>query len=599
MAIGARFDPARGGTTFSTWAPGASAVEVRTRPAGAAGFAAAHPLAPAGGGAWEAFVPGVVAGDEYVLRMQVAGGAPVERLDPAARDTLHSALQPGVNAGVVVDPTQGWAPFGTPRFEDLVVYQLHVGAFSGRNDHCRTWPARFPDVETKLDYVRDLGFDAIELLPVQEFCLDRSWGYNPAFFFSPESAYGSPAELRRLVDEAHRRGLAVIFDVVFNHVANEDNSLFGWDVRADRGLYLSQLDTPWGPAPAYWRDEVKAFFLENATMYLTEYGGDGLRFDATREIERAAGLGADGWAFMQFLTWELKRAFPDKLLVAEHLPDHESIVLSAGFHATWCAAAHHELQRAVSGDDPVRRLASVVGRDLGEGRRYPRGWNLVKSLLGSHDDCGDLDGGATLWKPDDSERHRYLVELLGGRGDWTARAKARLAWALNVAAVGTPMMFMGGECHMWGYWHDGEDRNGDHRFDWSIAGDPIGMEMRRLVAAANRVRFDNPCLRGDELAVTHQDPANGVLAFKRWLPGQGGAVLAVVNCGDRTFGDHGYGVATGGQAGRWSQVLCTQDAAFGGWDGAGNAFHEPWTEADGRVYLNVPRWSVVLMRLVS
>ncbi len=88
-----------------------------------------------------------------------------------------------------------------------------------------------------------------------------------------------------------------------------------------------------------------------------------------------------------------------------------------------------------------------------------------------------------------------------------------------------------------------------------------------------------------------------MLAFKRWLPGHGGAVLVVVNCGDHTFSDHRYGVSTGGQGGQWTQILCSQDAAFGGWDGAGNAFWEPWTQADGKVYLNVPQWSVVMMRL--
>ena len=148
------------------------------------------------------------------------------------------------------------------------------------------------------------------------------------------------------------------------------------------------------------------------------------------------------------------------------------------------------------------------------------------------------------------------------------------------------MLFMGSEClqaapHVaWGYWHDGTDSNGDHRFDWTIAGDPLGMQMRRLVAAANAVRWANPALRADSLDVTHEDHDNQVLGFVR--EPDDNVVLVVVNLGDRTFGDHGYGVRTGGRGGQWTQVLCTQDAAFGGWDGAGNAFHEPWTQADGR-----------------
>ncbi len=170
-----------------------------------------------------------------------------------------------------------------------------------------------------------------------------------------------------------------------------------------------------------------------------------------------------------------------------------------------------------------------------------------------------------------------------------------MAWALNVAARGTPMMFMGGECHLDGYWHDGWDANGDHRFDWSIAGDAIGMAMRYLVRAANETRRANPALRNGELEVTHRDPS-GVVAFKRWNGG-GDVVLVIVNASDRPYTDASYGVRTG-QTGRWQQILCTQDAWFGGWDGAGNAFYEPWTQPDGNIYVNVPHWSVTMFKLV-
>lgn len=155
---------------------------------------------------------------------------------------------------------------------------------------------------------------------------------------------------------------------------------------------------------------------------------------------------------------------------------------------------------------------------------------------------------------------------------------------------------MGAPRVAWGYWHDGKDRRGDHRFDWAIAGDGHGMEMRHLVTAANRTRRRNPALRSDNMIICHEDHHNGVLAFKRWRDDN--LVLSVVNLGDNDFGNHGYGVETGGQHGRWTQILCTQDAAFGGWDGAGNAFHEPWTQSDGRIYINLPKWSVLMFRLL-
>ena len=225
----------------------------------------------------------------------------------------------------------------------------------------------------------------------------------------------------------------------------------------------------------------------------------------------------------------------------------------------------------------------------------------MKYTLGSHDDIGDdrngnACDGLTNW----DSRHRYFVDQLGGREDWTARAKCRLAWALNVAMPGTPMLFMGSECHMaspyvsWGYGHDGCDVNGDHRFDWSIAGDSLGTEMRRLVGACNSVRWQNPALRADSLCLSHEDYVNQVLGFTRQL--YDNTVLVVVNLSDRTFSDHSYGVRTGGIGGECTQVLCTQDAEFGGWDGAGNAYYEPLTQPDGQLYVNLPKWSVVIFR---
>src|SRR5262249_42770078 len=155
---------------------------------------------------------------------------------------------------------------------------------------------------------------------------------------------------------------------------------------------------------------------------------------------------------------------------------------------------------------------------------------------------GNAEDGLTNW----DKRHRYFVDQLGGRDDWHARAKCRLAWALNVAMPGTPLMFMGGECLMasphvsWGYWHDGSGSPGDHRFNWAVAGDPAGMEMRRLVAACNAVRWDNPALRSDSLTIPHEDATNQVIGFVR--EHDGNVVLVVVNLSESNFTNHSYGV---------------------------------------------------------
>jgi 1,4-alpha-glucan branching enzyme len=521
-------------------------------------------------------------------------GSKSQRLDPAARDVLSSELtrsDPSHRNGSVVllaNPFS-WAPFQTPAFENFIIYQFHVGSFAGRGDQFNKLWSTFEEVESKFSYIRELEFNCIEPLPVQEFAMDRSWGYNPASFFAPESSYGSPYKLANFVDSAHRHGLAVVFDVVYNHAGPGDNVLWEFDGYAhEGGIYFEggQM-THWGRGPAWWKREVEDFFYQNARMYLEEYRADGLRFDVTTQINGE---------HLKLVLDRLRREFPDKYLIAEHLPDHPWIIDSGRFCATWHADSHHECQRALAGQDPLNRVKSCLGWD-----GYQHAWNLVKYTLGSHDDIGDQNNGnAEDGLTDWDKRHRYFVDQLGGRGNWWARAKCRLAWALNVAMPGTPMMFMGSECHMasphvsWGYWHDGLDANGDHRFNWDIAGDPIGVEMRRLVAACNAIRWRNPALRADSLAIPHEDYANQVLGFVRQL--YDNLVLTVVNLGEQNFVDHSYGVGTGGHGGQWTQILCTQDAAFGGWDGAGNAFHEPWTQPDGKVYINLPKWSVVMLR---
>lgn len=589
--------PENDGTRFRVWAP--TAAEALVAYDGHWNPDQAFRLTR-NGEYFEGFSRDIKVGMRYKFVFRSPGRPDAWRIDPAARDTTHSGPSDAENGGFVVDPAHDWPPFRTPPFDDLRIYQLHAGTFAGRNDHFTgvlpNGVANLGMVEAKLDYIRDLGFNAVELLPIQEFQHDRSWGYNPSFFFSVESAYGSPADLRRFVAAAHGHGLAVIFDVVYNHVANGDNPFWRWDAypgERDHGEYLyPPHETQWGPGPAFHRPAVREFFIENALMLLEEYQGDGLRLDFTRAIESNQN---GGWQFLRELTWRIRERHPGKYIVAEHLPDHDSIVRDAGLSATWVATSHHEFQRAAHGDDPVGRVWSILGKRLGPGRDYPDSWNLVKYLLGSHDDCGDDKGGATWNEGEDWKRHRYFVDFYGGRGNWHARAKARLGWALNVAAMGTPMLFMGLECHQEGWWHD----DGAHGFDWALTGDAYGLEMRRLVAAANEVRRNNPALRGETLDPVHEDRENAVLAFKRYLPGGGSCVLTVVNLGDRNFGDHSYGVPTGGQQGRWTQILCTQDAAFGGWDGAGNAFHEPTTQDDGRIYINLPQWSVVMMRLVE
>jgi 1,4-alpha-glucan branching enzyme len=573
--------------SFRVWAPLAVNVDV----VGEFNnwMAGQSPLVNAGEGYWEGLVGNLKENDIYKFIVHRRDGDTRYRIDPATRDTVDSETDNAINHGIIVNSDYNWSPFVTPAFDNLIIYQCHLGSFCGRNDglHRNNWTATFQDNISKLDYIKSLGFNAIQILPVQEFRGDRSWGYNPSFYYALASSYGKPYDLRNFVNECHKRGIAVIFDVVYNHISNIDSSFWHFD-DGTVNSYLSSFETPWGLSPAFWQNGIKNFFLSNMDMYFNEYNCDGIRFDATRYIEYNKGLGNDGWEFMQSLTWFSKMSYPGKYLIAEHVPPNDSIINSAGFHATWYNPVYGNIFNALKGDNPVENIKNSIGLNFGYGNSYTDSWNLIKYLLGSHDECGDMNNG--------NNGHRYYVEHFGGRDNWYARAKARMAWALNISGMGTPMLFMGNECNMWGYWHDSEDTNGDHRFDWSIAGDMNGMAMRKMIADSNYIRWDHPALRNGFMEITHEDYSNNIVAFKRWN-NKGDVVLVIVNAGDNNFTGYSYGLNTK-QSGQWLQIFCSQDSQYGGWEGAGNAFYNPYTQNDNCIYINIPKWSVLFFKLL-
>jgi 1,4-alpha-glucan branching enzyme len=148
------------------------------------------------------------------------------------------------------------------------------------------------------------------------------------------------------------------------------------------------------------------------------------------------------------------------------------------------------------------------------------------------------------------------------------------------------------------YWSPNSDRNpetSEHRFDWAIAGDAIGMPMRDLVRDANWVRWNNPALRSETLQFIHEDHANTVLAFKRWDSG-GNIVMVVVNLSDRQWKHWDYGVWMGSETGSWLEILNTQAPQYGGWNDSGNYQSDLIVQGDGKLYINLPQWSVLIFR---
>ncbi len=208
-----------------------------------------------------------------------------ERNDPYALEMTNSN-----GNSIVTNMKFEWEDegFTIPDWNSLVIYELHVGTFH-RPDPDQV--GTFDDVIAKLPYLQSLGINAIELLPVAEFAGGISWGYNPACPFAIERDYGGPEALARFVNEAHKAGIAVIMDVVYNHFGPSDNDMWcfdGWSEDGKGGIYFyndERSTTPWGEnRPDYGREQVRNYIRDNAMMWLERYHCDGLRMDATAFI---------------------------------------------------------------------------------------------------------------------------------------------------------------------------------------------------------------------------------------------------------------------------------------------------------------------------
>ncbi len=259
-------DLGKGRCQFVVWAPLAKSVELHLVGAGSPRSYLSMDLRPRG--YFDLLVDGVEPGALYLYRIDGERELP----DPASRFQPQGVHGPSQ----VVDTHFSWTDqswFGVP-LQQYVLYELHVGTFTAEG----TFEAVIPH----LDRLKDLGITAIELMPVAQFPGSRNWGYDGVYPFAVHESYGGPKGLKRLVDACHRRGMAAVLDVVYNHLGPEGNYL------SQFGLYFTKrYRTPWGEAINFdgpHSDEVRRFFIENALYWLGEFHVDALRLDAVHAI---------------------------------------------------------------------------------------------------------------------------------------------------------------------------------------------------------------------------------------------------------------------------------------------------------------------------
>lgn len=259
-AVGAHAE-GNGSCTFTVWAPARSQVELIFKEH-------AYAMTRDERGHWSVTINRVKPGDRYLYRIDQERILP----DPASR------WQPeGVHgASAVTDSNFDWTDTAWEglALDEMIIYELHTGTFTPQGN--------FNGIISRLDYLQTLGINAIEIMPVAQFPGSRNWGYDGVYPFAPHHDYGSVTGLKKLVDEAHKRGIAIILDVVYNHQGPEGNYL------GEYGPYFTEkYKTPWGLALNFddaFCDGVRQFYRQNALMWFDEFHIDGLRLDAVHAI---------------------------------------------------------------------------------------------------------------------------------------------------------------------------------------------------------------------------------------------------------------------------------------------------------------------------
>jgi malto-oligosyltrehalose trehalohydrolase len=415
-------EPEADGTTrFRLWAPAARAVAVT--------FADGRevPMPPAGDG-WFAVTTTAKPGTRY--RYRVAPDLTVP--DPASR------TQDGDVAGwsVVTDAAAHRWRHGDWRgrpWHETVLYELHPGCFGG-----------FRGVMAELPRLAALGITAVELMPVADFAGTRGWGYDGVLPYAPDEAYGTPDELKTLVDAAHGLGLMVFLDVVYNHFGPEGNWLHAYAP----GFFANGTHTPWGAAIDFSKPPVRDYFIENAVHWVMEYRFDGLRFDAVHAIESAPGEG-----FLREMAGRIRAAVePGRHvhLVLEHDDNAASHLAAHLYDAQWNDDGHHCLHVLLTGEedgyygDYAAAPATLLARCLAQGFAYQGEPSRHRGGAPRGEPSGHLPPSAFVLftQNHDQTGNRAMGERLSVLAPPAALDAAR---ALLLLCPQVPMMFMGEE----------------------------------------------------------------------------------------------------------------------------------------------------------
>ena len=449
-----------------------------------------------------------------------------------------------------------------PSNDQLVIYEMHIGDFTGGPGDDAPTKGTYNDVIRKLDYLKDLGLTAIEVMPVNEFPSPRSWGYNPHSLFAVENTYGTPTDFARLVDECHKQGIRVIMDVVFNHMA-EDAPLTKIDY-----TYWFHKDNPHPPDQRFGPDFNYEFYDEklgiwparqevrDAVLYWMEnFHIDGFRLDATYLIAN--------YDMLYFLHETVFREAHEQdkpfYTIAENLPQDPTIATPHGpLDAAWHENFYYQLN------------ATILGQErLG---RHP--YDLDGLICVMEPQCEGFGGAFNVVNYTDNHDKDHLMWELGAHAntfDDAAFRRMKLGFSLLMTSPGMPMIWMGDE------FGEAAPKTLDwQRIDWALLNNDRNNDLKEHVEGLIKLRTSTPALQGDGFEVMGKHYDRGLLAFKRW-DGKGGLVVVVANLKDSYAGDFTFGWP---ENGRWHEYVYDYDVNV-----ENNTFTDSLAESAVKIYV--------------
>ncbi len=519
------------GTTFRVWAPNATAVHVEG--SWNAFSTSATPLFSEGNGNWSSDVAGATNGMQYQYYISNSTvSTNVTKQDPRSRRVANSAS----NSYIYNTTNFNWGgdSFNAPSLNNAVIYEMCIASF---NDPGAPGTAgTFYDATNRLAYLSQLGITAVEVMPINEFPGDFSWGYNPAGIFAVESAYGGPDALKAFVKTAHQMGIAVLLDVVHNHWGGNSasngygdlyHSVWQFDGSSSGGyggIYFYQdscrgFAQTWGPRPNFDTSQVYQFIKDNIVMWMTECHVDGFRWDSVGEIEGDYPCGdtlTSGINLIADCAGTIHTQPTSKINIGEDNPNNQTGV--NGFDGQWNGNGFFNLVQPnlSASSDSSRNMGSIsTAVNINNNGHGPGGWGNVV-FTEDHDQCGDGNGSG-------AQRIPYRVDSNNPTSIF-ARRRSGMGAALVLTTAGMPMLLQGQEMLTTSQF------GAVIPIQWSLTNtfSTIVSMYQDLIRLRRNLDGRSAGLTGLNTSTMQTDNSNKIIAYRRWNTGNVGDDVIVI-----------------------------------------------------------------------